>query len=91
MTRYFAVGVEQTPDGEFVAGKRDECCGRAIARPSQYGAKPLAAARAKFEHEFSILWSHRKRARSSISYSSQADLGSVAFAMCSAAPALCSI
>jgi hypothetical protein len=24
MTRYFAVGVEQAPDGEFVAGKCDE-------------------------------------------------------------------
>ncbi|SEE02874.1 hypothetical protein SAMN05444161_4664 [Rhizobiales bacterium GAS191] len=24
MTHYFAVGVEQTPDGEFVAGKCDE-------------------------------------------------------------------
>ncbi|SDR64258.1 hypothetical protein SAMN05519103_09588 [Rhizobiales bacterium GAS113] len=24
MTRYFAVGVEQTPDGEFVAGRCDE-------------------------------------------------------------------
>jgi hypothetical protein len=24
MTRYFAVGIEQAPDGEFVAGKCDE-------------------------------------------------------------------
>ena len=29
MTRYFAVGVEQAPDGEFVAGK----CGEAPSAP----------------------------------------------------------
>src|SRR5260370_17631836 len=31
MTRYFAVGVEQAPDGEFVAGKCDEVPGAPLA------------------------------------------------------------
>ncbi|SEF00343.1 hypothetical protein SAMN05519104_7645 [Rhizobiales bacterium GAS188] len=31
MTHYFAVGVEQTPDGEFVAGKCDEVSSALLA------------------------------------------------------------